>query len=146
MKKSILSLTVVACLAGGFLSGCNTSAQKVENAQDNVDAAEQELNKANQEYLADVEKFRKEAAEKIALNNQSIAEFNLRIENEKAEAKAEYKKQIAAIEKKNTDLKKKMDDYKADGKDQWETFKSELNRDMAELGTAFKNLTVNNTK
>ena len=39
-----------------------------------------------------------------------------------------------------------MDDYKADGKDKWETFKAEFSHDMDELGHAFKGLTVKNVK
>src|SRR5689334_10453552 len=146
MKNQIPTITILICLAGGFLTGCNTPAQNVENAQDEVAAAEKDLNEANQVYLADVEKFRQETALKIAANNQSIADFNGRMNNEKAEAKADYKKKIDAIELKNSDMKKKMDEYKAEGKDQWENFKSEFSHDMDEIGKAFKNLTVNNTK
>lgn len=142
MKKSIIAITVVTCLAAGLLTSCSTSAEKVENAQHTVDAAKADLDKANQEYLADMEKYRKEAAEKIAANDKSIAEFNARLANEKAEAKADYKEKIAVIEKKNSDLKKKMDDYKAEGKDQWDKFKIEFSKDMEDLGQAFKNLTV----
>ena len=41
-------------------------------------------------------------------------------------------------------MKKKMDDYKAEGKEQWEAFKTEFSHDMDELGQAFKDLTVKN--
>lgn len=43
-------------------------------------------------------------------------------------------------------MKKKMDDYNMDGKENWEKFKTEFNHDMDELGQAFKDLTVNNVK
>jgi len=39
-----------------------------------------------------------------------------------------------------------MDDYKQDGKENWEKFKAEFNHDMDELGKAFKDLTINNIK
>jgi DNA replication protein DnaC len=145
-KRSIATMALGALIAGALVMGCNTSATKVENAQDNVTQAEKDLAKANEEYLADVEKYRQEAAVKIAANNQSIADFNARMANEKAEARADYKKKIDAIEQKNSDLKKKLEEYKAEGKDSWENFKSEFSRDMDELGTAFKNLTVKNSK
>ena len=146
MKKSAIILAVVTCLAGGYLVSCNFSAQKIENAEDKVTEAQKELDEANAEFLADVEKFRQETLDKIEANKKSIADFNARIEKEKAYAKEDYKNKIAAIEKKNSDLQKKMDDYKAEGKDQWQNFKTEFNRDMDELGTAFKNLAVNNSK
>jgi hypothetical protein len=40
----------------------------------------------------------------------------------------------------------KMDNYKADSKENWEKFKVEFSRDMDELGAAFKDLTVKNVK
>jgi DNA anti-recombination protein RmuC len=144
-SKSIRMLLMVAF--GSFtLTSCNTSAEKVANAVDQVAAANKELVKANAEYLADMETYRKETAATIAKNNESIAAFNTRIESEKAEVRADYKKKIVALEQKNTDMKKRLDDYKADGKDKWQSFKQEFNRDLAELGKAFKDLTVSNVK
>ncbi len=43
-------------------------------------------------------------------------------------------------------MKIKMDNYKEDGKEKWEAFKSEFSHDMDELGSALKDLTVNNVK
>jgi hypothetical protein len=146
MKKSILTLVTITCLTSVLLMSCNTPAEKVANAQNMVDAANQDLDQANREYLADVEKYRKEASEKIAANEKSIAEFNTRMANEKSEARAAYQEKITAIEQKNSDLKKKMDEYKAEGKDQWEKFKIEFSHDMDELGNAFKSLTTSDTK
>ena len=39
-----------------------------------------------------------------------------------------------------------MDDYKVEGKDKWEKFKTEFSHDMDELGKGFKDLTVKNIK
>ena len=144
MKKSILILAISALITGAFLTSCNSPSKRVENAEDKVKEANQDLNKANEEYLADIESYRKEAADKIAANNRSIAEFNARIESEKKDAKADYKKRIAALEQKNSDMKKKMDDYKAEGKDKWKAFKIEFSHDLDEIGKAFKDLTVKN--
>ncbi len=146
MKNSILTMTAIALIASAVVTGCNTSAQKVENAEDNVAAAEQDLTKANQEYLADLQKYREEVAMKIATNNKSIAEFNARMDNQKAEAKADYKKRIDAIQQKNSDMKKRLDEFKAESKEQWENFKAEFSRDMEDLGIAFKNMTTSNNK
>jgi len=142
MKKSIFTLALTTFVAGTILTSCSTPAQKVETAQDNVAKANEDLNKAQDNYAADVEKFRKESDEKIATNEKSIADFDARIAKEKKEVKAEYKKKIAALEQKNTDMKKRMDDYKADGKDKWETFKTEFNAEMNELGKSLNDLTT----
>lgn len=146
MKKSILILASATLVSGLALTSCNSSSENVDKAEQAVTDANNELEKANQEYLADIENYRTETASKIAANNQSIIDFNLRIEKEKKEVKDDYKKQIAELELKNSDMKKKMDDYKAEGKDNWETFKTEFSHDMDELGAAFKDLTVKNVK
>lgn len=139
-------LTASLLITGGIVTGCNTPAEKVEKAQQEVDEANNKLDKVTDEYQADIAKYRLEATERIAANEKSIAEFNTRIDDQKKVAKADYTIKIAELEKKNTDMKKKMDDYKEDGKDKWEKFKLEFNHDLEELGKAFKDLTVKNVQ
>jgi DNA replication protein DnaC len=151
MKKTIvrrtsLALAVFTLIASTIILSCNSPAEKVENAQTDVIDANKDLEKANEDYLAEVESYKKETADKIAANEQSIMEFNARIATEKKEARVAYKQKIAELEMKNTDMKKKLDDYKQDGKENWEKFKTEFNHDMDELGKAFKDLTVKNVK
>lgn len=144
MKKLSLIFSALLLLAGTELISCNTSAEKVEKAEDKVKVANENLDEANAEYLADVEKFKLETNQKIDANAKSIADFNARIATDKKAAKTEYKEKIAALELKNTDMKKKMADYKADGKDGWAKFKEEFNHDMDELGKALKDFTIKN--
>ena len=144
MKNSIVLLVVFGFFAVSMFTGCDTPAQKVDNAEADVVDAKEDLVQAQEDYLADVELYRQQTAEKVAANNKSIADFNARIETEKAAAKADYKIKIAELEKKNSDLKMRLDDYKVEGKDQWETFKIEFNRDMDQLGQALQDLTVKN--
>ena len=90
----------------------------------------------------DIQNYKKVNEDRIASNNQLIADFKSRIANEKKAVKDEYNKKIAELEQKNADTQKKLNEYKADSKEKWEMFKSEFNRDMDELGTALSNLTV----
>ena len=53
-------------------------------------------------------------------------------------------RKISDLEQKNTDMKKKLDEYGMEGKDKWDAFKAEFNHDMDELGKALKDLTVDN--
>jgi uncharacterized phage infection (PIP) family protein YhgE len=146
MKKSFLIQAAFAVALCSGVACCNTPAQKVENAEESVKEANKALDDANKEYLADIENFRKKSADKIAENERSITEFNERIAREKQIAKNDYKKKIALLEQQNSDMKKKMDDYKAEGKEKWSAFKAEFSRDMDELGQGFKDLTVKNNK
>ena len=146
MKNSILALAACTFIAGSFITSCNTPAEKVENAQTNVAEAKKDLEVANQEYLAEIENYRKETQVTITANDQSIAEFKARVATEKKAVKADYEKQIAELEKKNTDMKKRLEDYKADSKEQWAQFKTEFGADMNNLGKAFKDFVEKDKK
>lgn len=146
MKKSVLVLAVGTIFMGSLVTSCSSPAEKVENAQENVVDANQKLDEANEDYLVDVENYRRETAEKITANEKSLAEFKLRIASEKQEAREDYNKKLAELEQKNADMKKKMDDYKVDGRENWERFKVEYNHDMDGLGNAFRDVTVKNNK
>lgn len=147
MKKLILTITTIALLAS-----CNSSEKKVEDATENVieanenlDDANISLDEANLKYQNELDKYKKQSYTKIDENNQSIIDFKSRIALEKKEAKADYQAKIDDLEKKNSDMKLKLDNYKMDNKEKWENFKEEFNHDMDELGAAFKDLTVKNT-
>ncbi len=143
----MLSLCASTIMISAILiGGCSTPAEKVENAQKDVTEAKIDLEKANKAYEDDIANYRTETANKVIANNKSIAEFNARIELEKKEAQADYKKRIIELEQKNSDMKKKLDDYKMSGKENWEIFKSEFGRDMDELGKAFSSFTTTKNK
>ena len=144
MKKLIFTLTATILLTGAIFTSCNTAAEKVENAKEKSIKADEDFNTAKEEYLADVENFRIEIAAKIEANKQMIADFNLKIVSAKKDARAYYVEQIAVLEQKNIAMKEKLDAYEVSGKDNWETFKTEFNKDMNDLGEAFKNFTVKN--
>src|ERR1035437_10296881 len=146
MKKSILSLATSVLIAGAFLTSSSTSSEKVENAQNNVKEANKDLDKANEEYLKDVENYKKETADKVISNDQIIAELKTKLKHEKKAAKAEYKRKVDELEQKNSEMKKKMDDYKTEGKEKWEFVKADFNKGMDEIGKSLKDLTSSKTK
>jgi outer membrane murein-binding lipoprotein Lpp len=143
MKNSILIITALAIGVNLSITSCDSS-PKENGLEIDESLAVAELDKAFEEYAEDVQSFKEEAANRIAENNKITQEFKVRIESEKKEAKADYEKRIAKLEQKNTDMKKTLDEYKADRKENWESFKTEFNHDMDELGTAFRDLTRNN--
>lgn len=133
-------MALVLCTSAIVFAGCRSSADKVENAQEAVTDANKDLDKANAEYLADIKNYRELTALQIEKNNLEIAKFKLQVEGEKKEARAEYYKNIAALEEKNNAYKKKLDMYQSDNKTNWEIFKAEFSHDMSELGTAINGL------
>lgn len=146
MKKSIIKIANYFLLSGVILASCNSPEKKVENAQNEVVEANKDLDKANQEYITDVENYRKETAERIAANDTTIADYKSRIAAQKKSLKADYLKKITALETQNSDMKMRMENYKEEGKEKWEIFKTEYTHDMETMTQAFRDLTVKNVK
>jgi len=139
MKKSIQMLAVIAAFSG-LLLACSTPAEKVTDAEKDVMEAEAALELTQEQYLQDVEDFKRINNEKITANEAAISDFNARVEDQKAETKEDYRKKIADLEAKNADLKSRIADVKADSKAGWGRFKADFNAEMDDLGESFREM------
>ncbi|MFC2087271.1 hypothetical protein ACFLSA_03810, partial [Bacteroidota bacterium] len=151
--NSILFLANILLLTVVILSGCQSSATKVENAEDKVQEAKKNLADSKTDLytirldtISNYEQFKIEAEKIIVAQEKNIAEFKAGLASEKKEINADYDKKLVELENKNNELKKKLADYKDDGQIKWISFKNEFNHDMNELGKAFKDITVENVK
>ena len=84
--------------------------------------------------------------DRINENEKMIASFKARMTTDKKQMKETDQKIIDALEQKNINMRKRIDEYKEKGKDEWKAFKIGFNSDMDDLGNAIKDLKVNNTK
>lgn len=127
--------------ASAVITSCSSSSQNVEThvADENL-----ELYQIKADYERGVAQFKKETDDKITSNEKWIADFKTKMANEKKSSKIESKKQIKAYEKKNNDLKKRMKEYKEEGVENWNSFKTELNHDMNELDDTWKDFRIKN--
>ncbi len=150
MYKSLFTLALALPLAGFMITGCQQSDSKVEKARKKLQDAEEQVVVANQELnqtLNDsIQLFKMESGELIISYEKSIAELKLKLENEKEENKIIMEKKLALLEQKSEDLKIKLQEYEEEGTDKWTSFKNEFNHDLEQLGTALKDLTVDNIK
>jgi DNA anti-recombination protein RmuC len=140
MKPSNRIILIFAVVFVSVFTSCKDSTEKVANAESDVAEAQEKLKEAESDYLIDVEKYKEQTAAKIDANNKSISDFNERIAKEKKAVKAEYKEKIAQLESKNTDMKKKIDEYKLEGKEKWSTFKTDFDKEMDELGKSINDV------
>ena len=145
MKTFKFTFLSVLLVAFSFTACDNSSEKKVESAQEDVIEAKQDVKEAQQEYAAEWQKFRDDARIRINENNAKIAEYRIRVKNEKPDARDRYDKRIVELETKNHDLEVKLDSYKDDGSN-WDSFKREFNRDMDELGSSIANVFRDNDK
>lgn len=146
MKKSILTVVTAGTIMAAIVSGCNSPATKVENAKQDLKEAKQELSQAQKDSVADFAAFRKESEDRITGNEKTIAAFKDRMLTDKKQMIKADQKMIDELEQRNINMRKKIEEYRSEGKDNWEAFKKEFNHDMDDLGKSIKNITVKNTK
>lgn len=137
MKTYYFIVTVLLLVAVGVFAGCDYSREKkVEDAKENVQQANSDLKAAQAEYDKEWQQFQKDAEFRIRTNENRIDEFKAEIQTARGKFKAKYEKEVARLEERNIELKKKISEYKYDGKDDWEEFKRGINHDLDVVGTA----------
>lgn len=146
MKTIHVLLPALMLALSSFIVGCNSPAENVQAAREDVADAKADLDKANKEYRADTTNYKKSVMDKIASNELQLVKLKEKLATETAITKADYNDQINLLEKRNAELKIKIKNYSADGNSNWEVFKAEVSRDMDELGKALNDLTVRNVK
>jgi F0F1-type ATP synthase membrane subunit b/b' len=160
MKKPFLMFALTTFIAGALFTFCTSTAEKVENKEENlteareevveakkeVAEAEEELAQANEEYIDDMMLCRKETGARTAVNKNRLDEVREKVKKERKEAKADNEKKISELEQENKEMQNRMHEYKGVGKDNWTKFKAEFNHDMDELGKSIEDLGKDNAK
>lgn len=135
MKHKYFILTAIVFFAGALLTGCNTNREeKVEDAKENVEQANQDLKDARAEYEKDWQQFKTDAELKISANEKKISDFKALIKTSSGKSKAKYEKEVKELEQRNVESRKKLSEYKYEGKDSWETFKKDFNDGLDNIG------------
>lgn len=151
MKKTMLSITVATFMLAGTaaFTSCSSPAQKEENAKEEVVDAKQDLAEAqhdaanaSMQAASDEEwqAFKSETNAKIDANQALIGE--LRKKKRKADnemTEDAYKAKIDELQEHNKQLRDRLDAYESNKSD-WNTFRTQYNSDMDELGTSLKDL------
>lgn len=154
MIKSILVLAVTTFLAGNVFTSCKSNTEKEEDAVENVQDAKENLENVTEDINNDAitkandaewQTFKAEANNTIVENEARIVELKKAMNKAGTTFDATYKKNIETLQERNAALKTKIADYENNQTD-WASFKREFDSDMTELGSALKDLTVNNKK
>lgn len=154
MRKSILVLAVTTFLAGNVFTSCKSNTEKEEDAVENVQDAKENLENVTEDINNDAitkandaewQTFKAEANNTIVENEARIVELKKAMNKAGTTFDATYKKNIETLQERNAALKTKIADYENNQTD-WASFKREFDSDMTELGSALKDLTVNNKK
>jgi len=138
------SISAVAIMLVATLASCNQT-NEAGTSQQNVDAARENLDEAEEAYLIEVEQYKQAEEAKIAANEQKLAEFKVRIAADK-KADPTLTTRMEDMERRNAAMKQRLAEFKADSKNNWESFKTEFDHDMKVMGDAFADLFTNNEK
>ena len=154
MNKTIYTLAITSLLTATILTGCQNSTKKEQVAQDKVIDAQADMKDATEELVVakkeataqQWKQFKAETNARIAENESRIAELKVKMNKTGNSIDAMYAKNIEELELKNKEIKVKVDTYKNDSNDDWESFKREYNHDMDQLNQSLKDITVDNKK
>lgn len=141
MKKLILSLAVVAFMAGTLSTSFGQVVdKKSEKARENlkeekkdVVVAKQDLKVAQKDSVSAYQKLTNESNLKFKSNEKSIADLRTAISKSNSKEMANDQKKVSLLEDKNNNLKKELADYKELGQTKFTAFKTEFNRDLTQL-------------
>jgi predicted nucleotide-binding protein (sugar kinase/HSP70/actin superfamily) len=145
MKKSMYFAAIAAIVAGSLVTSCESNTTRVENAEEKVIEAKEDLKEAQKELSKEYPAFRIEAEAKIDANDKRIAELSA-IVNKPGDKLFDdmRRKRIEELKQKNADLRNRLYNYEKEQSD-WEVFKREFNRDLDGIVEAFKDLGKNNS-
>ena len=132
---------MVVFLSGIAISSCNNTAEKkVEEAKEDVNDAKKNLNDAQNNYAEEWQKFKDDIEIRIIDNDKKIAEYRVKIRTQKGELKERSENRLDEIEKKNQEMKDRLNSFSDSGKENWENFKRDINESMDKVGEAFRDL------
>ena len=152
MKKTILISALVVTVVGAVITSCKSSSEKVADAENNVQVAKMDLRAVQRDSMIAVQKvanveewkiFRNESQVKIKNNEIRIDALKSKMKIAGQTYNTEFKMRIDSLEMRNKELVIRMDNYDR-GKNDWETFKLEFNRDVDRLGVSLTKFTVKN--
>ena len=150
MKKLVLSLAVVAFLAGTVSTSFGQVPDKqavkarenLKEEKKDVVVAKQDLKIAQIDSTSDYQKLTKESDIKFKSNEKSIADLRVSITKNNSKEMASDQTKVSALEVKNNNLKKELAEYKVEGQTKFTTFKSEFNHDLDQLAKELNDFKV----
>ena len=150
MKKLILSLAVVAFMAGTLSTSFGQVVdKKSEKARENlkeekkdVVVAKHDLAVAKKDSVTEYQTLTNESNLKFKSNEKSITDLRTTIAKSNSKEMVNDQKKVSLLEEKNNNLKKELADYKELGQTKFTAFKSEFNRDLDQLSKELKDFKV----
>ena len=144
MKKFILPL-IATVFSISLLIGCESSATKVSDAEQDVVDAQAKLDQVRKDSIADYEATQAAWQVQIAKNELAIAEYKERVAQLKADQRASDEDKLAEMESRNAELKVSVTEFGQNGNLAWYKFKAgvkttfeKFDEEMTTLGNSIE--------
>jgi len=129
-------------MAGTMITGCQSSASKVEEAQAKVNEAQGKADEAkqafNQAIKDSVIQFKKEAEARIDVQEKDMVDLRAKIARQNNDDKVIYEQRLAVMEQQNRDMRRHLAEFNDTRRDNWNKFRNKFNHDMEAHGKAFR--------
>ena len=146
MKKIILKVAFMVCVAAITTTSCTTTETKAPETSSALDQAKAELKEAkletNQAYMM----YRAEAEKRLADNEEKLVMFREKMKADKQVANEKLIKELDELAAKNAKLKADIIASKESTVDKWEAFKLSFNKDLDEVGKSISTMAEANIK
>lgn len=118
LKKSIyIYYGIIAIVLLTAITGCGVSSRR---NQDNMSQWERD--------------YRRDYNNRLNYNERRINELK----------ESRHQERVYVIEKRNNDMKRRLDTFKGNSRNEWDSFKREFNRDIKKVEKSIKNFSKNN--
>jgi hypothetical protein len=126
-ERSILVFTSISLLALAIFTSYHTP--QVDRSSET-------------EYLIEIENYKREVADRVAIDNRRITELNARFEIKKSEIEKEDENVLAMLKEKINAMQITMNNYEVNGLEDWEFFKEKFENDLVVLHESLINLII----
>ncbi len=150
-RSKILSKQIVAFTFGAFIvtmiyAGCESTPEKrIENAEEGLHEAKKEIKEAIKDartaYRDEWHTFQFEMEAKIRDSEYRMNELKRKMVKADGKTKSKFDKEIEAVERQNENLKHRLAEYKDEGKEKWDEFKTDFAREVEIIEKSLSDLT-----
>ncbi|WP_288983338.1 hypothetical protein [uncultured Flavobacterium sp.] len=150
MKTFNLKIVILTSIIGFFLMSCNnspaTKEEDLKEATEDMVNAQADLEQSELDSINDFNKYKESIQLKLAENQKIIGDLKLKINSKSKAARDVDEVEINELEKRNTDLKLKIENYEQGPEQKWALFKVDFNNEMDDLGKSISNMAERNMK
>lgn len=140
MKKSIVTLGILALFLAISFTSCKDAETNVKDTQEEVLNARVDLMETKNEATKALETFKLDVYKQLSDNNKKVRDLRVKEIEGTSKEKNDYTTRIDALQTKNEALKSKLDAYTTYDAASYDTFKNNLQENAAALEREFQEL------